>query len=141
VTTVFTKDELVFGCEDSYEPLSGGRKVKGSGGRRFAGFCEDAHESRDAGKRWLGREGIVGFEPEKIATIAERSLGFEWESAEEFSAKLCVRSWFSDDECACSSNIDDVVVTQLFRELSWAKTSVSADVDASEEDNENHASL
>jgi hypothetical protein len=51
------------------------------------------------------------------------------------------RDRFPNDERCCGSHIHDIILAQLSREEARAKGPVSANVDASNEDNESHVGL
>jgi hypothetical protein len=89
----------------------------------------------------LGCKRIFRLQADKIEGVAEDNVRLEGQLAEQCSAELCPRSGLPNDEGACSTDIDDTVVTQFPCENAGAKRAVSADVDASEENDESHRAI
>jgi len=76
-----------------------------------------------------------------MPAIAEYNCRFEWQLSEKFSTELFSRSRFANDKRTGSAHIHDIVVAQFFRENARAKRPVSANIDASEENNESHSGI
>ena len=79
------------------------------------------------------------LEANEIATIADNSFRFEWQLPEQFRTKLCLRPGLSNDKRACSTHIHDIMLAQFSCQNAWPKPSVSANIDASEENDECHS--
>jgi len=141
VATVHSEDESVFRRDNSHEPLPAWGKCAWNGSQAAAGFRQDAHESNNIGTCRLGPKRIFHLQADKIATVAEHNFRFEWQLPEQFSTELCSRSGFPNDKRACCTHIHDTVVAQFSCEDAWAKRSVSANIDAPEENDERHSEI
>jgi hypothetical protein len=73
-----------------------------------------------------------------MAAIAERDLRLEREPAEQFSSELRLRSGFPNDKRSRSAYIDNTIVPQFSGEDARTKRPVSANVDASQENDQSH---
>jgi hypothetical protein len=141
VTTVHSEDESAFRSDESHEPLATCRKRDWNGGPETAGFRQDADESNHVRACGLRCKRILHLQANKIAAVAEHNLRFKWQLPEQFSTELCSRSRFTNDKRAGGADIHDIKVIQFFGEDAWAKRSMSADIDTSEENNESHAQI
>jgi hypothetical protein len=82
-----------------------------------------------------------GSRAEKLATSADDDFGLEWQSALEFHPKLALANGPANYEGSRRTNVDYVVAFQLLGEHGWPDGPVSADVDASQENNECHGGV
>ena len=110
VTTVHSKDESVFGRDNSQEPLLTWRKCDWNGSPGAAGFRQDAHESNNIRAWRVSSKRILHLQADKIAAVAEHNFRFEWQLPKQFSTELCSRSRFTNDKRACSTHIHDIIV-------------------------------
>jgi len=79
------------------------------------------------------------LEANEVATIADENFRFEWQLAEQLSTKLCSRSRLPNDKGPCSTHVHDLIFAQFSCEDAWPQPSVSANIDASEENDESHS--
>jgi len=71
-----------------------------------------------------------------LQTITSAS---KWQLPEQFGTKLCLRAVLSNDKRACGTYIHDIIFAQFSCQHAWPKPSVSANIDASEENDESHS--
>ena len=58
--------------------------------------------------------------------------------AKQCGTEFCSGSRFTNDKGARSTHVQDIIVAQFSCDDTWAKRSVSANIDASEENDESH---
>ena len=75
---------------------------------------------------------------EDLAGITDDHIGFEREPARKLRAQLGATDFPADDKRPGSANVYDVVSIERLREKLWAKTPVSADIDALEKNDQRH---
>jgi hypothetical protein len=78
---------------------------------------------------------------EELATSANDDFGLKWQSALELHPKLALANRPANDEGSRRPNVDYVVAFQLLGEHGWPHGPVSANVDASQENNECHGGV
>jgi hypothetical protein len=141
VTTVLSEDESVLRGDNSHEPAWAWWNCDWNGSPDAAGVRHNTHESHSIGACRLTSKRILDLQANKITGVAEHNFRFEWQPPEQFSTELCPRSGFTNDQRACSTHIDDIIVAQFSCEDAWAKRPVAANIDTSEKNNESHAGI
>ena len=141
MTTVHSEDETVFLRDNSHEPLPAWRKCDWKGSPDAAGFRQDAYESNGIRARRLSSKRILRLQADKIAAVAEHDVRFEGQLPEQLSSERCPRPRLANDKGARRTHIHDIMVAQFSGEDARAKRSVSANIDASEEDDESHGGI
>ena len=106
-----------------------------------ARFRQDAHESNNIQGQRLSCKWILRLQADKIETIAQHKLRFEWQLPEQCTTELCSRSTFSNDKRARRTHIHHIIVTQFPCEDAWTKCPVPANIDTSQENNERHTAI
>jgi hypothetical protein len=134
VPTVHSEYELLLRRDNSNQPLSIGRECDGQSSAEARGFRHDAHESNDIWTWWLGSKRVLCLKADNIASVAEHNFRPERQPPEQFSTELCPRPRFANDKRSGSAHIDDIVIAQFSGKKAWAKRPVSANVDASKQD-------
>ena len=86
----------------------------------------------------MGAKGILCYQANEITCLANSDFGFEGEVALQCCQEPCSWSGLPNYEGTCSADADEIVVSQFESEESRAKGSVTADIDASKEDDEGH---
>ena len=84
---------------------------------------------------------IRHLQAQKVTPVAQRNVRFEGQLADQGSPKLCTRPWLTNNKGARRSYVYNIIVAQFPGEGAGAKGSVSANIDASEEDDESHVGI
>ncbi len=98
----------------------------------MARFRQDAYKLNNICARWLSSKRIVNFQSDQITGVAESDCCFKRQLPAQLGKELCTRSRFSNDKCACSADIHDVIAAQFSCEHARTKSPVS-DVDTPED--------
>lgn len=138
VAAVFATNEASAVAEESDEPLVLWRECDGHGGPKTAGGGQYGDEADDARARRRGRKGIVAHEGDEIAAFADGDIGGEAEPVEQGGAKLCYGTGLPDDEGSGGADVYDIVVLQFADEEAGAEGAVSADIHASQKNDDGH---
>jgi hypothetical protein len=86
----------------------------------------------------VARKEVPGHQPDDVTVPADHDLGFERKPAPELGAKLRPGDPLPDDEGARRADIDRIEVPELRSEHRGAESSVTADVDASQKNDNRH---
>jgi hypothetical protein len=81
---------------------------------------------------------ILGNQPEDLAALADHDFRVERESARELCAEPRLRHRPPDHERAGCPDVDDIEVLQFLRERGGPEGPVTADIHASQKDDECH---
>ena len=81
---------------------------------------------------------ILRFQSQKIAAFAQHDVRVEGQLAKQRGAEFCPGYRFTNDEGARSTHVHDIMGAQLLGQDAGAKGSVSANIDAPEEDDKGH---
>jgi len=140
LASVEAEEKSAFSGENSHKPSSVPGKIEGKAGRPPRPSGQNTHETNDVGGYRRFPERMNGSRAAKLAATADDDVGLEWQSALEFHPKLALADGPSNYEGPRGTNVDDVVAFQLPCEQGWPDRPVSADVDASQENDECHGS-
>jgi len=138
VAPVQAEDEPLLPREDFHQPLSGGGKTHRHRWRQTGALRQDTHETDDVGTCWMVREDVVRKQLHDVSSLADHNLGIEGKPPCELSAQLRVEDRLPDHKSPRRANVDGLEVLQLCGERSGSKRSVTADVNAPQENHECH---
>jgi hypothetical protein len=86
----------------------------------------------------MSRKDILSRQPDDFGAFADHDLGNEWKPASQFISQLCAAYRLPNDERASGADVDGMKMPQAFREARRSEGSVTADVDAPEQNYECH---
>jgi len=93
MAAVRAEDELSLRCYNLHERFARRRKCNGKT-RAASGVGQDADKPGHTGRGRVGAEGMLGFEANQVAGVAEHNLRFEGQFTMQNRAKLRPRTRF-----------------------------------------------